>query len=125
MDENINKKTDNKLVWFIILHAALFISACTGMFGKHASRYPFLSRRFILFYGCMLLTLAVYAVIWQQILKHLPVTAAYTMRAVTVVWGMLLGMLFFGEQITPKKIAGAAIVITGCVLYSPFSGGES
>lgn len=105
-------------VWFAVLHGALFVSACAGMFGKRASLSGFMTRGFILYYGCMLLALGVYAVIWQQVLKHLPVTAAYTMRAVTVIWGMILGHAVFGEVISAKQITGAVIVITGCILYS-------
>ena len=40
----------------------------------------------------MLAALVAYAFGWQQVIKHLPLTTAYANKAVTVVWGILLGL---------------------------------
>ena len=110
--------------WFLLLHLALLVYSCSSIFSKNAAGQTFLSIPFLLLYGGMICVLGVYAVLWQQVLKHLPVTMAYTNKAVTVVWGMLIGSLLFHEQITPKQLAGAAVVMTGCVLYSLADRGE-
>ena len=122
-------KNDNGLLhgnirWYLMLHIALFVSACAGLFGKSASRHDALTPKWILFYGCMLASLGIYAILWQQILKVLPVTFAYTHKAVTVVWGMLLGHIVFQEVIAPKQLLGAAVVIFGCILYTRAEGKE-
>ena len=65
----------------------------------------------------MLLALVVYAVGWQQVIKHLPLTTAYANKAVTVVWGILLGLAVFGEAVTPRQVIGAVIIICGIVLF--------
>ena len=62
--------------------------------------------------------LGIYAVVWQQIIKKLPLTLAYANKAVTVIWGLIWGLLFFGEKITPLKVIGAVIVITGIAVYA-------
>ena len=62
--------------------------------------------------------LAFYAVGWQQIIKRLPLTTAFANKAVTVVWGMVWGLLFFHESITIGKVIGAVLVIIGVVVYS-------
>ena len=57
------------------------------------------------------------AVGWQQVIKHLPLTTAYANKAITVVWGILLGFLLFGESITLRQFIGAAVIIVGIVLF--------
>ena len=54
---------------------------------------------------------------WQQVIKHLPLTTAYANKAVTVVWGILLGLAVFGEAVTLRQVIGAAIIICGIVLF--------
>ena len=66
----------------------------------------------------MILLLGIYAVIWQQVLKHLPLVFAYANKAVTVIWGLLWGYLIFSEEVTPNKVLGAVIVIAGIVMFS-------
>ena len=65
----------------------------------------------------MLAALVVYAFGWQQVIKHLPLTTAYANKAITVVWGILLGFLLFGESITLRQFIGAAVIIVGIVLF--------
>ena len=103
--------------WFLILHIFLGIYASSSVCSKLAARQPFLSVPFILLYGAMLLALVVYAFGWQQVIKHLPLTTAYANKAVTVVWGNMLGFLLFGETVTPRQILGAIVIIIGIVLF--------
>lgn len=78
-----------------------------------------MSFKFILFYGLVLLDMAVYAVLWQQILKKIPLSAAFSNKAVTIIWGMLWGFILFGEKISPNNIIGAVIVLCGvCLVVS-------
>ena len=103
--------------WFVLLHLILGVYATSSVCSKLAARQPFLSVAFILLYGAMLLALVIYAFGWQQVIKHLPLTTAYANKAVTVVWGILLGFLLFGEEVTPRQLVGAAIIIVGIVLF--------
>ena len=88
------------------------------MFSKLAAGEAFLSLRFCLFYGGLILLLMVYAFVWQQVIKHLPLTTAFANKAVVVVWGIVWGFLIFREHITAGKVCGAALVICGVVLYA-------
>ena len=38
-------------------------------------------------------------------------------KAITVVWGLIWGLLFFHEKITLGKIAGVILVIAGVITY--------
>ena len=117
------KETDKKnggkgkIFWFLILHIALLIYSMTGLFSKNASMHPFLSLPFILFYAGMIMILGIYAILWQQVIKHLPLTTAYVNKAVTVVWGVLLGIVFFRERISPLQACACVVIIGGTVLY--------
>lgn len=99
------------------LHLLLALYSVTNIFSKLASEQDFLSWQFVLYYGCVLLILAIYAVGWQQAIKRMPLTTAYANKAVTVVWGIVFGTLFFGEAITIGKLAGAALIVAGVVWF--------
>ncbi len=101
---------------FILLHILLVFYSLGGICSKLAAQYDFLSLPFILYYGIVLLILFAYAVLWQQILKKLPLVTAYANKAVTVIWGMLWGSIFFKESVNGWKIIGALIIIVGVYL---------
>lgn len=109
----MNKNTKTILALNILL---MFFSL-GGIFSKLASKQSFLSLKFILCYGSLLFIMFVYAIGWQQIIKRLPLTMAYANRAVTIVWGIIWGLLFFNEKLNVGKIIGAVIVIAGVLLY--------
>ena len=88
------------------------------MCSKIASGKKILSGEFCLYYGFIIILLGFYAIGWQQIIKRLPLTLAYSNRAVTVIWGMIWGFFFFGEKVTIGKVIGAALVVFGVVLYT-------
>ena len=102
---------------YILLHMVLLLYSMGGICSKLAAGQSFLSLKFILFYGILLLNLAVYALLWQQILKCLPLVTAYANKAITVIWGMLWGYLFFQEQIRVQQIIGGLIILTGIILF--------
>ncbi|MCF0129425.1 MAG: EamA family transporter [Pseudobutyrivibrio sp.] len=101
-----------------LLHLLLMVYSMSTICSKMAAGQNFLSLKFCLFYGCLIGLLGIYAIGWQQAIKRLNLTVAYANKAVTVVWGIVWGRVFFDEAITVKKIVGAAIVIGGVVLYS-------
>ena len=96
----------------------LMIYSASGICSKLAAGEQFLSLRFCVYYAVIIFLLGLYAIGWQQIIKRLDLTTAFANKAVTVVWGIIWGALFFHESITLCKIAGAALVITGVVVYS-------
>lgn len=105
-------------IWFFALHMLLLIYAVGSVCSKLASGYPFGSASFISLYGGTILSLGIYALGWQQIIKRLPLTTAYANKAVTVIWGMVFGVVLFGEQIRLQQIAGASVIMSGVILFS-------
>lgn len=103
---------------FLALHILLLIYSVSSVCSKLAASQPMGSFPFFMMYGGVILALGIYALGWQQVIKHLPLTAAYANKAVTVVWGMILGTVFFQEQLCARQILGAAVVIVGVVLFT-------
>lgn len=102
-----------KVKYYIILHIVFAVYSFMGIASKLASGQPFLSSKFIMYYGIVISTLFVYALVWQQLLKKLPLVTAYANKAVTVIWGIIWGFIFFGEKITVFKVLGAVIIVIG------------
>ncbi len=117
-------KQRKKLFVLLILHIMLMFYSMSGIASKLAAGEKFLSPKFILYYGVIIGLLGVYAIVWQQIIKRIPLTTAYANRAVTIVWGIIWGALFFHENVTPLKVIGAVIVIVGVVLFATADEGE-
>ncbi len=102
----------------LALHLLLMVYSLSGICSKLAAGEAFLSAKFCLCYAGVLALLGVYAVGWQQIIKRLPLTTAFSNKAVTVVWGIVWGAVFFHEPVTFKKLLGAALIVAGVVLYA-------
>lgn len=106
----------NRIKDYIILQLIIIIFAFSSAISKVASMQEFLSFKFILFYGLLLVTLFVYALAWQQIIKKFPLTIASVSKATTIIWSMLIGYFLFNEAITIKNVIGAIIVIIGIIV---------
>ena len=115
----------NKRNAYMLLHVLLLLYATGTVLSKLAAGEEMLSLPFLLYYGGIILLLGIYALGWQQVIKYLPLTAAYANKAVTVVWGLAAGIAFFGERLTPGRAAGAVLVIAGVVLFAFSDRGEA
>ena len=99
-------------VLYLVLHMGFLLSSFSGVCAKLAARQE-APAPFLFWYGMDLLIMAVYAVLWQQILKRLPLTVAYANKPVGLIWGMLWGWLLFGERISGRMLLGAGIIFAG------------
>ncbi len=98
---------------YFLLYTGIIVYSFCPVLSKLASGYRVLSPEFIMLYGAGLLVLAVYALLWQQVLKYLPLTTAYSNRPLVTILGMVWGSLFFHETITVNMLVGAAIILWG------------
>lgn len=105
-----------KALPYLLLQLIVLFYSIVGICSKTAAGKEFLSPEWILLYGAIILILGIYALFWQQILKKIPLNIAYACKSVTVVWGILWGVLFFNETLSVKQIIGTAVVLGGVVL---------
>lgn len=102
-----------KTVPLLKLHILLLFYSLGAVCSKMAGQAEFLSVKFCFFYFLVLLDLFIYAILWQQILKELSLITAYANKAITVIWGMLWGIIVFNERITIWNVVGAIIIMFG------------
>ncbi len=109
------KKT-TKIQNIILLEIAFFIYALSSLFSKTAVSNNSSIWHMIGFYGLSLVMLGSYAIIWQQVLKRMDLSIAFSNKGVTIIWGILFGNVFFHETITIGMIIGSMLVIVGIIL---------
>ncbi len=110
----------NNKNWKVIiaLHLMLMVYSASGICSKLAAGQKFMSLPFLVFYGMVIALLGFYAICWQQIIKRIPLTTAFANKAITVVGGLVWGILFFHENVTIGKTIGMLLVVIGIVLFS-------
>ena len=101
-----------------ILAGVNLLYACVTLYTKYASQQEFLSVRYCLGLSGAIGVMALYAICWQQILKHIELSTAYMFKGTSLFFIMLLAYAIFGEQVTTNNILGACIIICGITLYA-------
>ena len=105
----------------LLLQAIIVIYTVSGIMAKFASAGETLEK-IILFLGLDLLLLGVYAILWQQILKKIDLSIAYSNKAVLTIWGVVWSVLLFKEIITVKTIISAILLIIGILFINKKEG---
>ena len=105
-----------KLRRLLPLHLLFLFFSISGVLSKYASAEELLSARFILFYGLTLAVLFAYSILWQFVLRRFSLTVVYANRAVVTIWGILWGIVLFGEQVSIAKITSALLIVSGIVI---------
>jgi len=103
---------------YIVLILAAGIYSVVGVLTRFAAGYSFLSWHYIFFIAASLSVLAVYAVMWQQILKCIALSTAYMFKGISLIFTMIFANLLFCEQITANNVIGASVIIIGISLYA-------
>ena len=117
---------ERKTRQWLVLHLAVLVYSGTTICAKLASAQEVLSAPFLCWLGLEVLCLGIYALVWQQAIRRIPLSVAYANKAVGLLWALLWGVLLFGEAVTPGRIAGIALVIAGTFLMNgDTTGGET
>lgn len=114
----LNKQANGGMKGFLMLHGTLLLYAVVSIFAKYAGIHMAQSDwwRTLLFLGFEGLTLVVYSVLWQFVLRRMPLSFAYSNKGVCTLWTALSGVILFGETITWGKALGIAVVLIGVFL---------
>ena len=107
---------------FLLMHAGFIFYSLYTILGKYAAKYEFMSFNFCLMYCIMIFILGVYAILWQQVLKHIDISIAFSNKSITIVWAMIWGLVFFNEKTTVRQIAGALVI--GAGIFILMTGGK-
>lgn len=110
------RKLEVPLKWFLILHLSLIVNSMAGAASKMAGRQEFLSLKFFFFYGLVLLITFAFALVWQQVLKNMSLTFAFTNKPITMIWGLIWSVMIFQEKITWNMLLGSAVILVGIII---------
>ena len=98
--------------------AVLFYSFSTLLTKLAALEEPFSLPFFAMYLGSLVI-MGLFAIVWQQFLRKIPLTTAYSSKTVSMVWGVVLGAVFLKEKIRFTMVIGTVIIFIG--LYMIFS----
>ena len=116
----MSKKIFGKIrfVDFLLLEISVLVYSLSTVAANMASKHDFLSFGYILFFGLDFVILAIYAILWQQIIKKFQLSIAYANKSMTLLWSMLWNFLIFSQGITPGKVCGVLLVMVGAVIMN-------
>ena len=99
----------------LMLHGTLLIYSVVSVFAKYAGIHMVDGSvaLTLVFLALEAFALLVYSVLWQQVLKRMELTFAYSNKGICTLWTALFGLLLFGESLTLGKAVGIAVVLIG------------
>lgn len=100
----------------MMLIIAFFIYSTTGVFSKMASTKEFLSISYISLLALVIISMGLYAILWQVILKKVPLNQAFLFKSMTVLFSLSFAFIIFDEDITKRNVIGSCFIITGIVI---------
>ena len=98
------------------MYVAFLIYSFSSILTKVASTQAFLSWQYILCFAGVIFILGIYAILWQQVLKAVPLSFAMANKPVALVFGLLWAFLIFKDEFTWKMAVGIVLILTGVVL---------
>lgn len=102
----------------LALLGVFFLYSFEPIAAKYTSQQDLFTRPFWFGVLAVCCILGVYALLWQQLLKRIPLSVAYMFRGSTLVFVLILSVLFLGDTISVSNIIGATILACGIALYS-------
>lgn len=105
-----------RLLNIAFLQISIMVLSLAGIFAKKASLVTFFSVEFFIYYFFILIIMAIYAILWQQVIKKFELSVAYANKGTIIIWTFIWAVVFFQETITVNNIIGALLVIIGIVL---------
>lgn len=113
--KNSTKSLKGNGMAYGLLYVALLLYSLVFVFYKLAVNNP-------AYYIGALIAVGIYALLWQQVLKKLPLVTAYASKGIVVIYGMVWGVLLFKERIAWNMLVGSVLIILGMVVVA---GGEA
>ena len=112
------KKKGVTLKNILLLQAIIIIYTISSVMAKFASASAEAPLRMLVFLGLEFMILAIYAVLWQQMIKRFDLSVAYANRSMAILWSMIWAVIFFHDEITLRNILGVLIVLMGTVIVN-------
>ena len=113
MNQFLNKLFEKKRNVYIFAVLAIVVESFSSAILKMAGRYPLFSPAYILWFAFAVAVMGIYAVAWQLVLEHLPLTTAYMRKGLTYVLIFVWAVLLFHESPPPPQPPPTVVIIIG------------
>lgn len=102
----------------LLLHGTLLIYAVVSVFAKLAGlRLAAQDAGMTLaFLAAEAAALLAYSLLWQLVLRRMPLSFAYSNKGICTLWTTLAGVFVIGEPFSWGKAAGLVVVLAGVTL---------
>ncbi|MBR1716230.1 MAG: hypothetical protein IJ718_01265 [Paludibacteraceae bacterium] len=107
-----------KTVQYIALILVYLFYASISIILKYTGLQTPLTLPWCIGFAGLILTLGIYAIAWQQILKRIDLGTAYMFKGTSLIFIMLLLNICYGEPVTPTKLIATGIIVLGMALYA-------
>lgn len=108
-----------KYILLTILNSTLTISGQvlwkTALLKPNSYSFKLLANPLIIS-GILVYGLA--TVLWLYVLSKIPLSVAYAFTSITYAFSLIAGYIFFEEAISPYKIIGTALILTGLIFFA-------
>ena len=112
------KKKKIGIIDILQLQGAVIVYSLSTVAAKLASEHEFLSFWYLIFFAMDFFILAVYALIWQQMIKKFQLSIAYANKALTLMWSLVWNFFLFHNGITLNKVVGVVLVVIGVMVMN-------
>lgn len=99
--------------YFVLLYSSFFVYSLSGILSKIASQQDFLSLPYLFCFAGIIIILSVYALLWQLILKKVPLSIAMANKPFVLILSLLWAVLLFNESISLKTFTGIVFILCG------------
>lgn len=102
----------------VLLFFAFLLYSTIGVFSKLTSTQVFMSKGSIYLFSLVIVAMGGYAIMWQMVLKFVPLTQAYLFKSSTVIFSLMYAFFLFREHISFQNILGAFFIMAGIITNS-------
>lgn len=98
---------------FLLITFAFMLYSLSSVFLKLTSQEEPLGKGYICYFGGVLVSMAIYAVLWQKVLMYMPLNKAFLCKSSTILIILAISSFIFNESISCNNIIGAGFIVTG------------
>lgn len=109
---------NNSQKWITVLwiFGTYLVYSFVAVISKVAATKNFLSLYFIITVSAIFICMAVYAIIYQQLIKKVDLSIVYSMKGIVIIYNLIWAAVIFKEEITFFNVIGSLLILTGIYL---------
>lgn len=102
-----------KKILLIIL--VFLIYSLSMVFLKLTSQEEFMGINYMFFFACVIITMLLYAILWQKVLTYMPLNKLFLCKSSTILIILAVSSFIFDEKINLNNILGSILILSGLI----------